>query len=675
MDWIWIALIASICGIAYIVYLTWSVLKLDTGTQRMEELSKFIQVGANAYLKRQNITISFFIAGISIVLFFILGFQIAVGFIIGASLSLLAAYIGMNVSTRANVRTTNAARTNPGRAMTVAFRGGAVMGLSVVSFSILGLTILFLLFDRTPSLIVGFGFGASLAALFAQLGGGIYTKAADVGADIVGKIEAEIPEDDPRNPAVIADLVGDNVGDCAGRGADLFESFSDNIIGAMILGFAFQFAFGHNAILFPLVAEAIGIFGTIIGISIVKGERNSNPIFRLNMGFLVSGIICAIGFYFLTIELLGNVLIFFAALSGLAASLFVAIIIQYYTGSGKRPVKEIASASQTGPAINIQTGLAIGLESSIWPVLVVSGVVLFSYWLTGTPDDPWQGVYGIAAATLGILSATGIIMASDTFGPIADNAGGIAEMAGLEAEVRQSADVLDAVGNTTKALTKGYAMACATLSAVVLFLAYLQEWQQEIGAGDLSWPVVNIADPVVLVGIFLGACLPFIFSALALRAVGRTAFQMVEEVRRQFKEIEGLMEGKTTPDYSRGVDISTRNALKEMILPTVISVLAPIIIGLTLKLEALGAFIISTTITGALLAIFMINSGGAWDNAKKYIETGEFGGKYSDAHKASVVGDTVGDPFKDTAGPSLHILVKLVNIVSLTFIPLFLLFA
>jgi len=576
----------------------------------------------------------------------------------------------MNVAVRANVRTANAARKSPEKALTIAFRGGAVMGISVVSLSLIGISILYYAFGfyhgfipELPELLVGFGFGASLAALFAQLGGGIYTKAADIGADLVGKVEAKIPEDDPRNPAVIADQVGDNVGDCAGRGADLFESFSDNIICAMILSALFA-GISKYAVVFPLVTQAIGVIATIIGVSLVRGWKNISPIKSFNIGLFVTGIICAVGFYVSSIYLLNDINIFYCALAGLIASLVVGVVAQYYTGTGMRPVTKIAEASQRGPAINIIIGLAYGLQSAFIPVITIAAVIAFSYSLAG--------FYGVAAATLGILSMTGIIMSSDTFGPISDNADGIAEMSGIKDEVGESLEALDAMGNTTKALTKAYAMACAGLSAVVIFVTYLHIVESLTGS---SFDIINLVEPRNIVGLFIGVILPFLFSALAIGATGKTAFLMVDEVRRQFREIKGLLEGKTKPEYARCVDISTKNALKEMVIPTLIGIISPIVIGLIFDEQVLGALLIGQTASVIALAPFFINVGGAWDNAKKYVEAGHFGGKGTETHAAAVVGDTVGDPLKDVAGPSLHIFTKLINMTALVFAPVIVAYA
>jgi len=674
-----IAPIAGALGMLVVAYLAWSIKREEAGTPKMREIAKYIQEGANAFLKRQYKTIIYFIIALAALIAILgwlapsshLGWETALAFVYGAVMSLLAAYIGMNVAVRANVRTANAARKSPEKALTIAFRGGAVMGISVVSLSLIGISTLYYAFGfyhgftpELPELFVGFGFGASLAALFAQLGGGIYTKAADIGADLVGKVEAKIPEDDPRNPAVIADQVGDNVGDCAGRGADLFESFSDNIICAMILSALFA-GLGPYAVVFPLVTQAIGVIATIIGVSLVRGWRGISPIKSFNIGLFTTGMICAVGFYVSSVWLLSNINMFFSALAGLIASLIVGVVAQYYTGAGMKPVIKIAESSQRGPAINIIVGLAYGFQSAFIPVITIAAVIAFSYYTAG--------FYGVAAATLGILSMTGIIMSSDTFGPISDNADGIAEMSGIKDEVGESLEALDAMGNTTKALTKAYAMACAGLSAVVIFVTYLQI----VGllTGPSSFQIINLIEPKNIVGLFVGAILPFLFSALAIGATGKTAFLMVDEVRRQFREIKGLLEGKAKPDYARCVDISTKNALKEMVVPTLIGIISPIVVGLLLGREALGALLIGQTASVIALAPFFINVGGAWDNAKKYIEAGHFGGKGTETHAAAVVGDTVGDPLKDVAGPSLHIFTKLINMTALVFAPVIVAYA
>ncbi len=671
--------VIGIVGMLFVALIYYLVTKEEPGTPEMVAIASYVQEGANAYLKRQFYTIAVFIVLIAAALGVLEGIIPAASFIIGAVLSLIAAYIGMNAAVRANVRTTNAARTSPKRALKIAFWGGSVMGLSVVSLSILGIGLLYLAvitFFPTKSpqqlemalhTIVPFGMGASLAALFAQLGGGIYTKAADIAADLVGKVEAGIPEDDPRNPAVIADQVGDNVGDCAGRGADLFESFSDNIIGMMLLGVAFLSLYGFKGILFPLLAESLGVISTIVAIFLIR-ENVKNPITAINISLLVAGILNLVFFYIMAVNFLGHIEVFYASVLGLVASLVVGVIIQYYTGTQYRPVKYIAESSKFGPALDVIAGLSMGMESAFLPLIVIGVVVSLAFWI--------GGLYGIAAATAGILSTTGIIMAADTFGPISDNAAGIAEMSGLSKDIRAGLDLLDAVGNTTKAITKGYAMACALLSAFVLFSAYLtaaglKTYLTDVNIINPKATGVELANPFILVGVIIGATLAYLFSAMAIQSVGKTANKLVDEVRRQFREIQGLLEGKAKPDYARAVDISTKHALKEMIAPTLITFFAPIIMGLLFGRGPLGSFIVGATISGGLLAIFMINAGGALDNAKKLVETGLFGGKGSDAHKSAVVGDTVGDPLKDTAGPSLHIFIKLVTIVALTFVAFF----
>lgn len=678
----------GLMGMLIVAYLSWSVSKEETGTPRMREIASYVQQGMNAFIKREFTTITVFIAILAVLITLFtkwpaLNTLTALAFIYGAALSLCAAYIGMTVAVKANVRVANAARNSPTKALTLAFRGGAVMGLSVVSLSLLGISSIYYLYsfafnafgDLNSTLnvlqyIIGFGFGASLAALFAQLGGGIYTKAADVAADLVGKVETRIPEDDPRNPAVIADLVGDNVGDCGGRGADLFESFSDNIIGAMILGDLFSSISGF-AFVFPLVTQSIGLIATIVGVLFVRGWKRVTPITSVNIGLFITGSICTIGFYVTSISLLHNVSLFYAAFSGILASLIVSFVAQYYTSTGRKPVRKIAESSKRGPGINIITGLGYGLESTFLPVITIVSVIAFSYFITGAG---LQGFYGIAAATLGILSTTGIVMSSDTFGPICDNADGIAEMSGTKEEAGDALDVLDAMGNTTKALTKAYAMACAGLSATVIFVTYLKvAGLLNINSGVL--PVINIADPKILIGLFAGGALPFLFAALAIGATGRTAFLMVDEVRRQFREIKGLLQGTAKADYAKCVDISTRGALKEMIIPTLIAVAFPIALGLTFGKESLGALLLGQTVVAVTLATFFINVGGAWDNAKKYIEAGNLGGKGTEAHAAAVIGDTVGDPLKDVAGPSLHVFTKLISMTALLFAPLIIAYA
>jgi len=658
----------------------------------MQEISGYIKEGAEAFLSRQYKTICW-LAVVCAVLIYILyllggsekellGRKVAFSFLGGAAFSLLSGYIGMYVAIRTNVRAAAAAQTSLNKALKVALRGGAVSGISVVSFSLLGVSLTYILLGhdplRSPLEIVGFGFGASFVALFAQLGGGIYTKAADMGADLVGKIEAGIPEDDPRNPAVIADLVGDNVGDCAGRGADLFESTAAENIGAMILGIALYKHFGANGILFPLVARSFGLLGSIIGVMCVNmKDEDSDPMEALNRGYLVSALLSAVGFFIGTHFLLRtghSIWLFGAGMVGLLTSLAFVWITQYYTEHKYRPVKEIADASLTGPATNIVAGFSIGLECTFLPVVVISIALYLSYRMGQWAVGPEGGLYGTAVATMGMLGTAAYVLAMDTFGPITDNAGGIIEMSGQPEEVRRRTDRLDAVGNTTKALTKGYAIGSAALAAFLLFSAYMDkvsELQKEMGIAAWQFVTVDIAKVDVFIGAMLGAALIFLFSSLAIRAVGSTACCIIAEVRRQFRDT-GLLQGTVKPDYATCVDITTQGALKNMILPGLLAVLFPVLVGFLLKKEAMAAFLMVGTIAGVILATLLNNAGGAWDNAKKYIETGVYGGKGSDAHKAAVVGDTVGDPFKDTAGPSLHVLIKLLATITLVLSPLFL---
>jgi len=699
----------SFFALAVAVWLIQWVLAKETGTPEMRKISDAIKSGAEAFLKRQNGTIAVLALVLAAVIFILYGFvrshnaqdpaqplTLAIlttaSFLIGAACSVIAGYIGMWVSIRTNIRAASAARTSLNDALRIALRGGAVSGLFVTSMSLIGVGGLFTTlklmgydYSKIPFLIVGFAFGASFVALFAQLGGGIYTKAADVGADLVGKVEAGIPEDDPRNPAVIADLVGDNVGDCAGRGADLFESTAAENIGAMILGVGLIPIFGFKGVLFPLVARALGILASIVGVFIVKTDEKEDPMTALNRGYLVTSILAAGGFTWAAWWLLSSPLApdawKYYSLCGLigilTAEAFV-YITQYYTEYKYRPVQEIAQASETGPATNIIAGISVGLESTAVPVLVIGAAILASYKLGIMALGQHGGLFGTAVATMGMLSTAAYILAMDTFGPITDNAGGIVEMSKQPEEIRKKTDRLDAVGNTTKALTKGYAIGSAALAAFLLFSAYLDEvfhyTHQHIA--------VDISKPEVFVGAMLGAMLVFLFSSLAIRAVGRAAYAVINEVRRQFKEKPGIMKGTETPDYGQCVDIVTLGALKAMILPGLLAVTGPILTGLafrvfitqanpTIAAEAVAGFLMVGTIAGILMALFLNNSGGAWDNAKKFIETGAHGGKKSDSHKAAVVGDTVGDPFKDTAGPSIHVLIKLLATITLVLAPLF----
>ncbi len=678
MDPVLLAALAGIVGLIFVAILARWVIKQDPGTPRMQEIASFIQEGANAFLRREFQTIAVFIVVIAVLLLIFLEWEIAFGFVMGAVFSLLAIFIGMNVATRANVRTSNAARTSAGRALTIAFRGGSVMGLSIVSLNMLGIVLLMWLFGLGPgdpeavSKLVGFGFGASLSALFAQLGGGIFTKAADIGADLVGKVEAGIPEDDPRNAAVIADLVGDNVGDCAGRGADLFESGADNVITTMIVAASpiFFSKYDWAGIMFPLIARAIGVLATLVGVFLVRGRDEGSPTKAVNVGFVGTALTCLVFFYGVANWVMHDVGLFWAQVLGMAGTFATVLVVQYYTGAHGKPVRETARYAQSGPALGILTGLSYGMESTVWAKYILGFVILLA-WVMG--GGGLKGIYYIAAATMGIKEMKGIIMAGDAFGPIADNSAGISQMAGLSAETRKAGDTLDAVGNVTKALAKGYAMSCATMGSLVILFAYLFEVARLQGdpLAELNDFWVNLTNPANICGLFFGIATPYLFSALTLRAVNEGAFKMVEEVRRQFREIPGLMEGKATPDYARCVDLATSNALRKMLWPTLISMVIPIIVGFTMGVWALAAYLVGVKASSAAVSKALFNTGGTLDNAKKLIEGGLYGGKGSDAHAAAVIGDTFGDPLKDTAGPSLHILVKLQNIMSITLLPLF----
>jgi K(+)-stimulated pyrophosphate-energized sodium pump len=669
----------GIFSIIVAVYFARDVLRRDKGSKDMQKIAKAIQEGSNAFLKRQYKTIAIltvvFAALISGVYLFVgkpeTAFNTGVSFIFGAFCSALAGIIGMTIAVRANLRTAATVSKSPGEAVKVAMRGGAVSGLIIVAMSLLGVALIYYGLgadpQQTPFMIVGYGFGASFVALFAQLGGGIYTKAADVGADLVGKVEKGIPEDDPRNPAVIADLVGDNVGDCAGRGADLFESTAAENIGAMILGVALFPYFGVNGILFPLVARAFGLIASIAGIFMVRPKDTDDPMKALNRGYYVAFGLSAAFFYFVTMWMLNNVWFFYAGLTGMVMSLVFIYITQYYTEHKYRPVKMIVESSVTGPATNIITGFAVALECTALPIITIAASLILSFTFGVLSGVPNGGLYGTAIATMGMLATCAYVLSMDTFGPIADNAGGIVEMSKAPEEVRKKMDRLDAVGNTTKALTKGYAIGSAALAAFLLFSAYMGDVSMLTGK---PFTVVNIANVTVFSGAALGAMLIFLFSSLAINAVGKTAQKIIEEVRRQFQD-KRLMAGEIDPDYAKCVDITTKGALRNMVLPGIVAIAFPVAVGAVLKYEAMAAFLMVGTIAGILMALVMNNGGGAWDNAKKYIELGNKGGKGSDAHKAAVVGDTVGDPFKDTAGPSLHVLIKLLATITLVLAPLF----
>jgi len=675
--------IISLLALVFAGFLARNIMKKDTGTPDMREVSDAIKEGANAFMKRQYSTIAVLSVVVAVLIYATyyllgkpeLGTAMSVAFIIGAFCSGLSGIIAMLISVRANIRTAGAAKRSTNAALNVAMRAGGVAGITIVAISLLGLSLIFWVFsfwipvNEIPYMIVGYGFGASFVALFAQLGGGIYTKAADVGADLVGKLEAGIPEDDPRNPGVIADLVGDNVGDCAGRGADLFESIAAENIGAMIIGVALFTYFGLKGIFFPLFILASGLIATIIGLFFVKMKNeDENPMKAINRGFFVTTLISLIFMYFITMNFLGNINFFYAGVVGTVTSILILLITIYYTEHNYRPVQAIAEASKTGHATNIISGMAVALECVAAPAIVLSGALLLSYkfgTMTGLPNG---GLYGTAVATMGMLISAAYVLAMDVFGPIADNAGGIVEMSKAPAKIRKRTDALDAVGNTTKALTKGYAIGSAALAAFLLFSAYLDEVKIYTGS---ALAAVDISKIPVFVGALLGATLVFLFSAFAIRAVGNTAYSIINEVRRQFKEIKGIMSGKAKPDYAACVDICAKASLKKMILPGLLVVGTTVVVGVLLKAEAVAAFLMVATITGILMALKMNTGGGAWDNAKKYIETGAHGGKGSEAHKAAITGDTLGDPFKDTAGPSIHVLIKLLGTLTLVLVPLF----
>ncbi len=659
MNMLYLAPIVGVLALLFAAYKASFVSRQDAGNERMKEISSYISEGAMAFLTREYKALVVFVVVLAIILAVGLkSIPTAICFVVGAIFSVAAGYVGMKVATKANVRTTNAAwKGGLGKALDVAFSGGVVMGMCVVGLGIIGISCAYFLTGGQTEIITGFSLGASSIALFARVGGGIYTKAADVGADLVGKVEAGIPEDDPRNPAVIADNVGDNVGDVAGMGADLFESYVGALLSVITLGVV---AYGEEGVTFGMLVATVGILASIVAAFFVKGDKN--PQKALNAGEYVAAAVTMIASALLSNYIFGSFSPFAPVIIGIAVGLIISKFTEYYTADDYAPVKRIGAESETGSSTNIIAGLSVGMMSTVGPIIIIAVGIIAAYLGAGGSADPIVGLYGISLAAVGMLSTTGMTIAVDAYGPIADNAGGIAEMCELPEEVRDITDSLDSVGNTTAAIGKGFAIGSAALTALALFVSY-------INATGLSG--IDISKPEVIAATFVGGMLPFAFSALTMSAVGNAASEMIDEVRRQFREIPGIMEGKARPEYATCVDISTGAALKQMVVPGLIAVIVPVLVGLLLGTEALGGLQAGALVTGVLMAIFMSNAGGAWDNAKKYIEGGAHGGKGSEAHKAAVTGDTVGDPFKDTSGPSLNILIKLITVVSLVFAPLF----
>ena len=652
---IWLTPLFAAVALLFALYKARYVSKCDAGNSRMQEIAAAIAEGASAFLRAEYKILAIFIVVLFVLITIFIDFGTAVCFVIGACFSILAGFFGMRVATKANVRTANAALTSGmNKALSVAFSGGSVMGMCVVGLGLLGCSLIYII-TGNYNILFGFSLGASSIALFARVGGGIYTKAADVGADLVGKVEAGIPEDDPRNPAVIADNVGDNVGDVAGMGADLFESYVGALVSALTLGVSVQGLFTGAGAIFPLIIAAVGILGSVIATFFVRGKDDSNPHKALKMGSYVSAVIVAVLSVVLSYSFFSKIYYALAIIAGLIVGLVIGFVTEVYTSDDYKSVKRIAAQSETGSATTIISGVAVGMMSTWVPIVLISVGIYVSYAVTGD-------LYGIALAAVGMLATTGITVAVDAYGPIADNSGGIAEMSGLDPHVREITDKLDAVGNTTAAMGKGFAIGSAALTALALFVSY---------ATEVKLDAIDLLDPNVVIGLLIGGMLPFAFSALTMDSVSKAAYKMIEEVRRQFREIPGILKGEAKPDYSSCVSISTRAALHEMIVPGVMAVVVPLLVGILLGPAALGGLLAGSLVTGVLLAIYMSNAGGAWDNAKKYIEGGHNGGKGSDAHKAAVVGDTVGDPFKDTSGPAINILIKLMTVVSLVFAPLF----